>query len=442
MLDKIKLYLDRLLTRDSFIRNVGILASGTAIAQAIPIAVSPILTRIYAPDEFGVVAVYLSCVAIISAVSTASYEFAITLPERDDDAANLVSLSLKLCVFVALCLYVPIVCWGKEIAQLLGNVGLESWLYLLPLSVIATGAFNVFNYWRNRLSQYQEMSINRIQNSALVSFFNVMIGLIQIKGGMILGTTIGQVIAASFIGKGVWERSKAVFTYNSYKQEKFLAKRYSNHPKHMAPSQLIGVAAQQIPVFMIGSLFMMATVGFFSMAYKLVSLPTALISRAIGDVYRQRISVIYNERGEFRDVFLQTFVKTASFAIVPFSALYFMSPILFELAFGATWRVAGEYAQILIVASFFQFIFTPLDMGAVITGITRYTLIWNIIRILALITLFIFAHFLGLSVEGVLWAFTVINSSLYIFDGIMQFRFSGGGYGGPHCQDSKQTNLS
>ena len=48
--------LDKLKPKSEFSRNVLTLMTGTTIAQAIPIAISPILTRIYTPEDFGVFA--------------------------------------------------------------------------------------------------------------------------------------------------------------------------------------------------------------------------------------------------------------------------------------------------------------------------------------------------------------------------------------------------
>ncbi len=40
--------------------------TGTTIAQAIPVAISPILTRLYSPDDFGVLALFMSIPLIFS----------------------------------------------------------------------------------------------------------------------------------------------------------------------------------------------------------------------------------------------------------------------------------------------------------------------------------------------------------------------------------------
>jgi O-antigen/teichoic acid export membrane protein len=204
-----------------------------------------------------------------------------------------------------------------------------------------------------------------------------------------------------------------------------MATRYANHPKHIAPAQLVGTLAVQIPVFMIVRIYSLSALGSFSLAYRMVSLPSILIANAIGDVYRQQISAAYSEGRGFKNILVSTLIKTVLLAIPPCVAIYIMAPNLFEWAFGSNWRVAGEYAQILVVAAFFQFIFTPIDKGAVVVGATRYILAWQAVRLIFIFFLFYAAKFLNMDIHSALWLFVLVNSVLYIIDGFIEFRLAG-----------------
>ena len=82
--------------------------TGIAISQAIPIAISPILTRLFTPNDFGIFALYLSIVSIISIVATGRYELAVILPDNDKDAIHIVLLALFLIFFTAVVLLLVI----------------------------------------------------------------------------------------------------------------------------------------------------------------------------------------------------------------------------------------------------------------------------------------------------------------------------------------------
>ena len=84
----------KILPKGEFSRNVLTLMTGTSIAQAIPIAISPILTRIYTPEDFGVFALYMAIATVVSVIATGRYETAIMLPKKDSEAINLFIVSI------------------------------------------------------------------------------------------------------------------------------------------------------------------------------------------------------------------------------------------------------------------------------------------------------------------------------------------------------------
>jgi O-antigen/teichoic acid export membrane protein len=86
--------LNRLKPKSEFARNVLTLMTGTTIAQAIPIAISPILTRIYTPEDFGMFALFIAIATIFGSIANGRYELAIMLPQKDEDAINIVVLRI------------------------------------------------------------------------------------------------------------------------------------------------------------------------------------------------------------------------------------------------------------------------------------------------------------------------------------------------------------
>ncbi|HOX23097.1 MAG TPA: hypothetical protein PLL10_06490, partial [Elusimicrobiales bacterium] len=93
---KLAAFFTRLLPKESFARGVAVLAGGTAIGQGLVLALSPVVSRLYTPDDFGTLAVYASFLGIATVIVSLRYEIAIPLPEDDKVAANLLGLSLLL----------------------------------------------------------------------------------------------------------------------------------------------------------------------------------------------------------------------------------------------------------------------------------------------------------------------------------------------------------
>lgn len=400
--------------------------TGTGLAQAIPIAITPILTRLYTPEDFGLVALFVACASILSTLATGRYEQAITLPESEIEAVNLFMLSLKVCAAFSLFLIIPIAVLNEWIALQLGNSEIAPWLYLLPISVMGLGTFNAMQMWLNRSSMYKQMSVNRLQNSGYNAVLNLGLGIIKLPGGQIWAATFGPLLAALSALRLVYRQDEQFFGKADWETQKILARRYQHHPKYMLPGQLIGVVAFQIPLLIMSSVYSLSVAGLFSLAYRLVVVPTSLIANAIGDVYRQRIAREYQEKGEFKAIYLKTVTTSAIIALPICVLMYVFSPTVFLVVFGKDWIQAGEYAQILVVAVYFQMTFTPIDKGSVLVGAIKYIFIWHLVRLLSFIGLYLISENFDLTVIHVLWIFVSINICLYSIEGLMGFVYAKG----------------
>lgn len=408
-----------------FVRGVLALATGTSIAQALLIAVSPILTRLYSPEDMGVFALFAALSGFLALVGTGRYELAVMLPQDDADADALVIVSLAVSASFSLLLLLPIVAWRDAIASVLGNDAVSPWLLLLPLSVFVTGAYNALNYWLNRHKRFGRMSVNRVLQSGVGAGGQVVMGAASMgAAGLILGQLLGWGLTCALIAFSFARNVRIRSLPRIRRLSRALAVRYANHPTHLLPAHGIGAAAQQVPILAISALFGAAAAGFYALAERIVYLPSALIANAIGDVYRQRASVQYREQGSFKRLFLMTLFGSAALAIIPVALVFALAPDLFALVFGESWRVAGDYARILLIASFFQFVFTPVDKGALIVGATRYIMVWHVIRLAAFSAAAVLSWKLSLTIEKTLLLFVLANVFVYVLDGIVEYKLS------------------
>jgi O-antigen/teichoic acid export membrane protein len=87
--------------KSKFVRNVAVVASGTAGAQAITMAFSPIITRLYGPEAFGLLGTFMAIVAVVTPLAALSYPIAIVLPKEDIDARGIAKLSAYIAVCIA-----------------------------------------------------------------------------------------------------------------------------------------------------------------------------------------------------------------------------------------------------------------------------------------------------------------------------------------------------
>ena len=410
----------------AYVRDVGVLVAGTAVAQAIPVVASPILTRLFGPEDFGLVGVFLAISTVLAVVSTGRYELAISLPAEEGKAAGLVALAAACCVLTSAATLVVVACAGSWLARAAGSERLAPWLLLLPLSILASGSAAIYQMWQNRRRRYGAMAAARVQQAVAITAGNLGAGLAQAAGGMIPGTVLGQSLAGLGMWLGGWREIRRQLVGQGAKSLLALARDFRSHPFHLVPSHLIGAIALQAPLVIMSSGYSIATAGMYALAHRVVTLPTLMIANAIGDVYRQEVAAAYQASGRFDVLFRQTLIRTAALAIVPAAAVFLLAPQAFAVVFGPEWRVAGEYAQILVVGGFFQFVLTPLDKGALVVGATRYIFWWHTVRLLMLGGLMWAVLTLSIEVVTALWLLAGIRVVLYVVDAVIGYRFARG----------------
>lgn len=348
------------LMKSNFGRNIITILTGASIAQAIPLAISPILTRLYTPEDFGLFAVYMAIASIIGVAATGRYELAIMLPKKDEDAYHIVYLSFLITSVLSLFLLAIVFLFNNYISEKIGRPDISKWLYLIPFSVFVTGLYNTFNYWHNRNKRYRIIAVNRTIQSGSTSINQLIIGYLSNFNGLILGGLLGQASALFFLIKKSSFPNGSKYCFN-IKKITVIAKKYKKFPILDVPTALINLIANQAPNLLLASLFSSSVSGFYYLTQRVLQAPITLISGSVLDVFKQRASNDYKLYGNCRDIYKKTFLLLLIMALPPSIILVIWVEDIFELVFGSDWRVAGEYAQILIPALFLRFIVNPLS---------------------------------------------------------------------------------
>ncbi|SHO81117.1 O-antigen flippase Wzx [hydrothermal vent metagenome] len=386
--------LNKLKPKSEFSRNVLTLMTGTTIAQAIPIAISPILTRIYTPEDFGVLALFVAVSSIFGSIANGRYEMAIMLPKKDEDAINIVALSIIISFFVSFIALLIVCFFNAQITTLLGNPQISSWLYFIPVTVLLTGIYQSFNYWSNRKKQYKRLATSRVIQSGTTASSNLGMGFGGFgSSGLILGGVLGQGVATAVLGKMIWGEDK--YRLKELKRLKMLAliKRYKKLPIFNLPNSLIdGFRLSGISI-LIAKFFTISTLGQFSLAWKMLQTPISLISSSLSQVFFQKISSA--KKNNLDSIVKKFITKSIVIALPIFMIIYFYAVDIFILVFGENWRLAGEIASILSPWLFLNFITAPMANLFIVLNRQEIVLIVSIFYMLVPISILFILNELG-----------------------------------------------
>jgi len=319
--------------KNEFNRNVLTLLTGTTIAQALPIAISPILTRLYTPEDFGVFALFISISAIFAAIVNGKYELAIVVPEKDEDAYNIAALSLLIATGISLVLLLIVIFFHSWLLMLLDNKEISPWLYFIPLVTFLSGIYNMLNYLNTRLKHYRHISNANIYKSLATAFGQLVMGFFKFgAAGLISGQILSNIVGNTTLLLNVLKNKSMIKKIN--KQEmKRLGKQYIEYPKYNILSTTANTLSQNLTNIFISTLYSLTSLGFYSLIQRIVIIPSRLIGSSIGQVYFQSASVERNKTGNAKKTFNSTLKKIAVNCNTIFCRIVFLCRRSYSIGF-------------------------------------------------------------------------------------------------------------
>jgi O-antigen/teichoic acid export membrane protein len=400
----------KLKPKSEFSRNVLTLMIGTTIAQAIPIAISPILTRIYTPKDFGVFALFIAITAIFGSIANGRYELAIMLPKKDEDAINIFALGFIITSFISILLLVLVVLFNDYFTKLLNNEEISIWLYFVPLAVFLTGLWNILNYFNNRKKQYKDLAKVTIIKSIVTAIVQLSIGFVkQGATGLVSGQLLSQFFANTKLLRNII-KDKILLTKISKVRVIALAKRYKDFPKYSMWAILANTLSQNLTNILISSFYSVATLGFYSLIQRVLGMPSALIGSSIGQVFFQQATKEKQETGKAIKTFNSTVKKLIIISLPSFTILFFIVEDLFAFVFGEEWKIAGTYAEIVIPLFLIRFVSSTVSGLMTVFEKQKNELLINFFLITtSLISILAFSEFINF-----LYFFTIFMSINYL----------------------------
>lgn len=322
------------------------LVSGAVAAQAITFIARPFLTRLFTPDEFGVLTLFVALVGAFGVMASGRYEDALMLPEDDGESASLLGLALAFGLGMAglLALLLP---WREPIAALFDSRALAQAMPLLPIAVLGVGWSKTLETWHTRFDRFSGISTSRVAQNIATVGVQLAAGFAGMSAlGLVSGATAGfGVLALSLVGLLLLQ-DRSRLRLVSFSEALRLARRYRRFPLFSAPAALLNTLSRSIPAFLLAPLYGLAAVGLFGQAYGMLALPVGLIAGAVAQVFFVRASEAHRD-GVLAPLATRVTRRLIAVTLFPMAAAALAGPELFALVFGEPWREAGVFARLL-----------------------------------------------------------------------------------------------
>jgi O-antigen/teichoic acid export membrane protein len=400
------------------------LAGGTALSQMIAVLVAPILTRLYAVEDFGCFQLYMSVMAFGILAITLRYEQAILLPKRDEVAADL--FVLVLCIVGLLAVGFCVVEWFVNRYQLLPESlqRLGPYLWIVALGTFGAGVYQALSFWALRLKAYSRVSGTKVTQVSIQLTTQTAIGFLRIGPlGLLLGDAIGRISGSLTLARLSWRQSWNLFRKVRYRTMWAAAIRYRHFPLFSSWAALLGAATGALAPLCLAEFYGLKTLGWYALGDRVLGAPILLIGQAVSQVYSVEAAAMnLSDPIALQNLFVRSVKKLTLLGIVPFILFVIFSPSLFGFVFGQSWREAGVYARLLASTQYIAFIVWPLTPTLNILERQSWQLAWDASRVvLALGSLFV-AHRMGYTVRGAIGVFSVAMGLGYVAYLMLSYR--------------------
>lgn len=324
------------------LQNSAKLLSANVFAQAIGLAVYPILTRIYTPENFGVLNLFLSIGGIFILLATLDYQQAIVLPKEEKHGIAIVHLCLLITLSVAGVVLLSVPFAGK-IAALFKTPALEEWYFLLPLYILVMAGWNILSYWYIRHAEYNRNSGYQVTQSSLGAGLKIGMGYGgYLQGGMIVSSVVAPLLALLTSCMLAWKKHIRPLLHYNQDEVREVARIYRKFPIYSFPSSMLNMLSAQLPILLLTPVFGNAEIGLWSMAVMLGFAPLSMISKTLNQtLYQHTMDLLHQGKG-IVPIYRKFSIGAIAIVVPCFAILWWVLPILTTFLLGNDWEQTGH----------------------------------------------------------------------------------------------------
>ena len=342
-----------------FTRHLGAMAVGSGLAYAIPLMALPVLSRLYAPEQFGVVATVVAVATLSALLLTWRYELAIVLPREDHEAEVIAAATAAMSVLML----APLVVVLYAVSALLRASGSDierimEVAWWIPPYAILIGWTQIGTSLANRHRMYPRIASATAGQQLGIAAVAALLGVIARNGpGLIVARVAGQGLAvALYVAAHTrWLRRLPALLADPRRLP--LLREHYRFPVFNVAYSLLGTFSREALVLLFTGFGNLVAAGHYGMARMVLLAPASLLSASLSQLfYREAVSGAGSASFPGFTFALQR--VSAILGALPLGFVALWGPEIFGLAFGDRWSDAGRYAALL----------SPVALLAILTG--------------------------------------------------------------------------
>mgnify|MGYP002640501312 CR=1 FL=1 len=272
-------------------------------------------------------------------------------------------------------------------------------IYLVIIAVLSA-SINSANFYNTTLKNFKIISNAKILLALSTFILQVTLGYfistsVEI---LLLSRIISQVLACLLLWRGIeWSGISIFFNLPSLMK---ILPNYKQYYVYFWPASALEIIARQAPLLLIGGFYGDSYAGYYSMAERVLGVPTAAISSAVSQSFYQRFIAELKDRANPRKIIYFTWKLLGGAGLLPFTLLFLFSNQLVNIFLGSEWINSAEIIQVLVPMSFVAFVSSSTSSGLIALNGQKFTLGFTFYSLLAKVGSLYYGYLMGDLIVG------------------------------------------
>lgn len=355
-----------------------VVMTGNAVAQVIGFALSPVISRLFSPSDFGEFGTFSAVLTVISAGVTLEYSQAIMLPKNDNEAFNLLVISVLSTIVIALgCIFTYL-----AMPSLIGGVMPSHralTIILLACGIAAAGINSTCQAWCVRAKAFRQTSTSQVIRSTASNSSQIIFGMCNFGAiGLMISNVLADTAASGNLVRAVRGSLRDLKHSVNWHTIKALAYEYRDFPLYSASQRVVNAVSVGLPVVLLTHYYGLAVAGAYTFGMRIIWTPMSFVLSSLRQVLFQKACEAHRLGKSLVSIYVKVTLLLFAVAILPALGLILWAPSLFSFVFGAKWSFAGELAVFLVIWLLFAFCNLPAVLFARLIRIQRTVFLYDL----------------------------------------------------------------
>ena len=378
-------------------------AIANVFTQILSVVSIIIFARLLSPDDFGTFAIlmiFIGFLGIFSDMGTSAALIHIKNPSN-----SLLSSIFYFNIFIGFSLAVILMLLSESIATFFDNPQIRNMLYVISFNFIIVSFGVVQKAILQKNMNFKNLSL--IQSVAM--FLGVFIGILSAFSGLGVYSLIIQTLTTSIIG------TILIWLYTSWRPEWIFSlkeiKQIWSYTANLSAFEFINYFATNADNFLIGKYLSTASLGVYSLAYKIMLYPLQNISRILMKVLFPAFSQLQDDNQAFKNAYLRVIFYISLITFPMMTGLMATNEILVDVLFGDKWQGLALLLLILAPSGMLRSIYTTVGIIFMAKGNTAMQ--FKLGTVNAILTVLGFIIGLKWGVIGIALSYLIVNLIMF-----------------------------